>query len=117
MVCLLAIKIKSCGFHLTLDYTDVRSCAVGQLANLAFNPTRQLPIHAAQVSAIDSFSISTHLQRDQPLNHPCFHRRRYRVPFTSSMGVLWTLYLSLLNQVRGGSTADPDKSEAVLAGA
>ncbi|KAK0551317.1 hypothetical protein OC861_002409 [Tilletia horrida] len=29
---------------------------------------------------------------------------RYRVPFTSSVGVLWTLYLSLLNTAKASST-------------
>ncbi|PWN51064.1 hypothetical protein IE53DRAFT_314564, partial [Violaceomyces palustris] len=28
---------------------------------------------------------------------------KYRVPFTSSCGVLWTLYLSLLNTARGSA--------------
>ncbi len=42
--------------------------------------------------------VMSRTSHTRPVQH------RYRVPFTGGMGVLWTIYLSLLNVSKGGAS-------------
>lgn len=78
---------------------DVLACPSRKLELLAFHSARQLPLHAACLPSmsrapLDLLPLYRCFHMAQPADSPCL---RMQVPFQSSCGVLWTLYLSILN--------------------